>query len=226
MHSTYHAWEELCVWLELSHSSTQRAWGRERERGSEAAHYGLSSFPLMAGEEETVGGGSKGGATNREVAAPACREGGGPSVLRRADRSSLLCSARMLQPPPSFSLSLCSYFHSLSLVFFSPPLWYSMFISLSPSVSFFPPSLFLSPLACCHVLCAVPAFLRESRERMMEGKADRQRKGSSESDWNTDACVFKFDVSWTAFPKRLGQTVSEIADKIWLDSLLLLYVFV
>lgn len=129
-------------------------------------------------------------------------------------------------PPPSFSLSLCSYFHSLSLVFFSPPLWYSMFISLSPSVSFFPPSLFLSPLACCHVLCAVPAFLRESRERMMEGKADRQRKGSSESDWNTDACVFKFDVSWTAFPKRLGQTVSEIADKIWLDSLLLLYVFV
>lgn len=177
MHSTYHAWEELCVWLELSHSSTQRAWGRERERGSEAAHYGLSSFPLMAGEEETVGGGSKGGATNREVAAPACREGGGPSVLRRADRSSLLCSARMLQPPPPLFLSLSAHTFILSPLFSSLPLSGTVcsFLSLPLSL-FFPPPFFSLPWRVAMFSAPFQPFCERAESEWWKGRQiDRGR---------------------------------------------------
>lgn len=116
-----------------------------------------------------MGGGSKGGATNRLAAAPASSMGGGHSVPRRVDPS-LACSGCLRR--------MRQHYGSLSLSLGFPP--------------FLPPSLGTLP-------CSLHSPSIFTREVKASGRKARRHTDEAMKWENVDARVLNFDVSRAAF---------------------------
>ncbi len=98
-----------------------------------------------------------------------------PIVWQQHLRGGCLLQRRaVLELVPPLLAHACSDF---ILAFPSASLWYSMFISLSSFLLFLLP-FSLALLALCHVLCTIPAFLRQSRWRATKRQAGVQITGS------------------------------------------------